>query len=107
MPNSALSPDAPIGGMKPPADKTRVVSTRKRLPTNWVTGMRLQQSIEAVVASFSVPSDFLVEGQVSELGTVHHLTLNFFNTCFPPLFKRKTLSVMDGLLKRERLCLIY
>ena len=50
-----------------------------------------------------MPSDFLVDGQVSGLGTVQSLlTLSFFSTRFLPLFKRKTLSsAMDGLQKRE------
>ena len=73
MLSSDLSPAAPQGGREPPADKTRVVSTRRRVPTNWVTGRTLQPSIESVVANSFVPSDFLVDGQVSGLGTVHPL----------------------------------
>ena len=56
-----------------------------------------------------VPSDFLVDGQVSGLGTVHLLlTMSFFSTWILPLYvvsstlKRKSSSsVMDGL-QRER-----
>ena len=81
MLNSDLSPTAPQGGWLPPTDKTRVVSTRRRVPTNWVSGRTLQSSIESVVANSFVPSDFLVDGQVSGLGTVHPLlTLSFIST---------------------------
>ena len=64
----------------------------------------LQQSIESVVANSSVPLDFLVEGQVNVLETVHPLpTSNFINTWFFRLhMKRKTLSsVMIGRQKRR------
>ena len=49
-------------GKVTPTDKTRVVSTRRRVPTNWVSGRTLQPSIESVVANSFVPSDFLVDG---------------------------------------------
>ena len=69
-----------------PTDKTRVVSTRRRVPTNWVSGRTLQPSIESVIANSFVPSDFLVDGQVSGLGTVHPLlTLSFFGAWILPL----------------------
>ena len=92
----------------PPTDKTRVVSTRRRVPTNWVSGRTLQPSIESVVANSFVPSDFLVDGQVSGLRTVHPLlTLSFVSTWILPLhvvsstLKRKSSSsVMDGLQRR-------
>ena len=110
MLNSDLSPAAPQGGRLPPTDKTRVVSTRRRVPTNWVSGRTLQPSIESVVANFFVPSDFLVDGQVSGLGTVHPLlTLSFVSTWILPLhvvsstLKRKSSSSeMDGLQRRRR-----
>ena len=110
MLNSDLSPAAPQGGRLPPTDKTRVVSTRRRVPINWVSGRTLQPSIESVVANSFVPSDFLVDGQVSELGTVHPLlTLSFVSTWILPLhvvsstLKRKSSSsVMDGLQRRRR-----
>ena len=80
MLNSDLSPAAPL------TEKTCVVSTRRRVPTNWVSGRTLQPSIESVVANSFVPSDFLVDGQVSGLGTVHPLlTLSFFSTWILPL----------------------
>ena len=109
MLNSDLSPAAPQGGRLPPTDKTRVVSTRRRVPTNWVSGRTLQPSIESVVANSFVPSDFLVDGQVSGLGTVHpFLTLSFVSTWILPLhvvsstLKRKSSSsVMDGLQRRR------
>ena len=100
MLNSDLSPAAPQGGRLPPTYKTRVVSTRRRFPTNWVSGRTLQPSIESVVANSFVPSDFLVDGQVSELGTVHLLlTLSFISTwilllhvvCSPSCFVHKAL----------------
>ena len=109
MINSDLSPAAPQGGRLPPTDKTRAVSTRRRVPTNWVSGRTLQPSIESVVANSFVPSDFLVDGQVSGLGIVHPLlTLSFVGTWILPLhvvsstLKRKSSSsVMDGLQRRE------
>ena len=73
MLNSDLSPAAPHGGRLPHTDNTRVMSMRKRVPTNWVSGRTFQPSIESVVANSFVPSDFLVDGQVSGLGTVHPL----------------------------------
>ena len=108
MLNSDLSPAAPQGGMVPPTNKTRVMSMRRRVPTNWVSGRTLQPSIESVVASSFVPSDFLVDVQVSGMGTVHPLlTLFFFSTWILPLhvplstLKRKSSSsVMDGLQGR-------
>ena len=85
MLRSDLSPTAHQGGREPP-QKTRVVSTRRRVPTNWVSGRTLQPSIESVIANSFVPSNFLVDGQVSGLGTVHPLlTLSFFSTWVLPL----------------------
>ena len=55
MLNSDLSQAAPQGGWEPPIDKTRVVSTRRRVPTNWVSGRKLQLSIESVAANSFVP----------------------------------------------------
>ena len=105
MLDSDLSSAAPQEGREPPTDKTCVVSTRRRVPTNWVSGRTLQPSIESVVANSFVPSDFLVHGQVSGLGTVHPLlTLDFYSTWILPLHvvsstsKRKSSSsAMDGL----------
>ena len=72
--------------MEPPTDKTRVESTCWRVPTNWISCRTLQPSIESVVANSFVPSDFLVDGQVSGLGTVHPLlTLSFFSTWILPI----------------------
>ena len=86
MLNSDLSPAAPHGGRESITEKTRVMSTRRWVPTNWVSGRTLQPSIESVVANSFVPSDFLVDGQVSGLGTVHPLlTLSFFSTWILPL----------------------
>ena len=75
MSNSGLSPAAPIVGRKLPKDNTCVVSTRRRVPTSWVS-VRMEQppSIELVVVSFSVQ----LEGQVSGLGTVHPLLIFYF-----------------------------
>ena len=73
MLNTDLSLAAPQGEGNPSQKKTRVVSTRRRVPTNWVSDRTLQPSIESVIANFFVPSDFLVDGQVSGLGTVHSL----------------------------------
>ena len=110
MINSDLSPAAPQGGRLPPTDKTCVVSTRRRVQTNWVSGRTLQPSIESVVANSFVPSDFLVDGQVSGLGTVHPLfTLSFVSTWILPLhvvsstlMRKSSSSVMDGLQRRRR-----
>ena len=109
MLNSDLSRAAPQWGRVPPTDKTHMVSTRRRFQTNFVSGRTLQPSIESVIANSFLPSDFLVDGQVSGLGTVHPLlTLNFFSTWILPLhvplstLKRKSSSsVMDGLQRRE------
>ena len=79
MLNSDLSPAAHQGGREPPTAKTRVVSTCRRVPTNWVSDRTMQPSIESVVADTLVPLDFLVVGQVSWLGTLHpHLTFSLF-----------------------------
>ena len=96
MLNSDLSLAAPQGGREPPTDKTHVVSTRRWVPTNWVSGRTLQPSIESVVANSFVPSYFLVDGQVSGLGTVHRLlTLSFLSTWILPL------HVVSSALKRK------
>ena len=108
MLNYDLSSAAPQGGREPPTDKARVVSTRRRVPTNWVSDRTLQPSIESVVPNSFVPSDFLVDGQVSGLGTVHPLLIfHFFSTWILPLhvvsstLKRKSSSsVVDGLKRR-------
>ena len=63
MLNSDLSPAAPHGGRVPHTDKARVVSTRRRVQTNWFSGRTLQP-----IANSFVPSDFLVDGQVCGLG---------------------------------------
>ena len=105
MLNSDLSPAAPQGGMETLTDKSCVVSSRRRVPTNWVSGRTLQPSIESVVANSFVPSDFLVDGQVSQLGNVHPLIiLNFFSTwilpihvvCTPSYFVKKPFG--DGAM---------
>ena len=86
MLNSDLSPVAPQGGREPPTDKSRVVSTRRPVQTNCVSGRTLQPSIESVVANSFVPSYFLVDVHVSGLGTVHPLlTLSFISTWILPL----------------------
>ena len=111
MLNSDLSPAAPQGEWVPPTDKPRDVSTRRRVPTNLVSGRTLQPPIESVVTNSFVPSDFLVDGQVSGLGTVHpHLALNFLSTWILPhhvplstLKRKSSSSVMDGLQRRRRL----
>ena len=79
MSNSGLSQAAHIWGRIPPTNKSYVVSARRRVSTNLVSGRMLHQSTEPVIAILCVPSDFLVEGHVSGLGTVHPLlTLNVF-----------------------------
>ena len=81
-----LSPAAPQGGREPSTDKIRVVSTRRRVPDKLACGRILQPSIESVVANSFVSWVFLVDGQVSGLGTVHPLlTLRFLSTLIPPL----------------------
>ena len=86
MLSSDLSQASPQGVREPPTDKTRMVSTRRQVPTNWVSGRTLQPSIESVVANSFVPSDFLVGGQVSGLGTMHPLpTFSFFGIWILPL----------------------
>ena len=83
---SDLSPAAPQGGRESPTYIARVVYTRRRVPTNWVSGRTLQPSIQSVDENSFVPSIFLVDGQVSGLGTVHPLLiLHFFGTWILPL----------------------
>ena len=97
-----LSLAAPEGGREPPTDKASVVSTCWCILTNWVSGRSLQPSIESVVTNSFVPSDFLVDGQVSGLGTVHPLlTMNFFSTWILPLILcAKTPSAMELWMTR-------
>ena len=82
----------------------RVVSTRRWVPTNWVAGWTLQPSTEPVVASFSVPLDFLVKSQVSGRGVVnvrHLLTKNVVsNASF--LFSRGRRSHPYWMDSREK-----
>ena len=74
-----------------PTNKTHVASMRRWVATNCVLDRVLQISTEPEVKNVLVPDNFLVEGQVSGLGTVHPLlTLNVFSTWLPPLLKRKT-----------------
>ena len=86
-----------------PTEKTGVVSTRRWVPTSRVSGKMLLPSTEPVVTNVSVPSDFLVKGQVNGLATVQPLlTQNFVSTWLHSLLKRKTLSSsMNGPRKRE------
>ena len=72
---SDLSPAAPQLGREPPTDKTSVVSTYRRVLTNLVSGRTRQPSIESVVTNSFVPLDFIVDGQVSGLGTVTPFSL--------------------------------
>ena len=110
MLNSDLSPAAPQGGREPAQIKPvwcpRAGGSRQ---TGSPAG-NCNHSIESVVANSFVPSDFLVDGQVSGLGTVHRLlTLNFFSTWILPLHvvscstlrRKSSSSVMDGLLRRR------
>ena len=81
MSNSGFSPAASIVGKRPTKDKNRVVPMRRRVPTNWISGRKLQPSTEPAIASFSVLSDFFVERHVSGLGNEHPLlTSSFFCT---------------------------
>ena len=75
MSNSDLSSTAPQGGMESPKDKTRVVSTCRRVPTNWVFSRSLLPFTESVVVDSFVPSNFLVDGQVSGQGTLYPISL--------------------------------
>ena len=84
--------------------KTCVVSTCSRVSTNWFSGRKLQPSIESVVANSFVSSDFLVDGQVSGLGTVHPFSLYaslahgfflFMLYFFPLLFSLQSPSAME------------
>ena len=74
MSYSGLSPAAHIEGREPLTDETRVV--HRRVPTNWSSVEAQQPSTEPFVASLSVPSEFLVEGQVSGRG-LHPFRLKF------------------------------
>ena len=91
--SSDLSLAAHQGGWELPTYKICVVSTCRRVQTNRVSGRTLQPYIVSVIANSFVPSDFLVDGQVSGLGTVHPLLpltslahgFFFFMLCFFPL----------------------
>ena len=95
MSNIGLSPAAPIGGRKPPANRTCVVSTCRRAPTNWVSDRTLQPLTEPVVANFAVPSDFLVGRPIwwaedwappSNFRHLHHM-LRYCHVIGPTLLK--------------------
>ena len=58
--NSGLSQSAHLGGSKHTTDKIWVLSTRRRVQTNWMFSRMLQLSTEPVITTFSVPSDFYV-----------------------------------------------
>ena len=59
----------------------------------------VQPSTESIVANSFVPSDFLVDGQVSGLGTVHPLlTLDFFSTWILPLHVVSTFNVEEEVV---------
>ena len=60
-----------------PTYKTRVVSTRRGVQTQWVTSGTLQPSNKPVVANLSVPSDFLVGRQ--SLWAGDYAPLSHFN----------------------------
>ena len=60
MSSSGHSLASPAGGNKSPTDETHMVSTRRRVLANWISGRTLQPSTEPVVINFSVPPDFLV-----------------------------------------------
>ena len=74
-----------------------------------VTTLGSNDLIESVVANSFVPSDFLVDGQVSGLGIVHPLlTLDFVSTWVLPLHvvsstlkMKSSSSVVDGLQRRK------
>ena len=104
MSKSGRSPAAPIWRREPHTDNTRVVYVRRRVQKKWVSSRTLLPSTETAVANSLMPSDILVEGEISGLGTVHTiLTVNFLCMQLIPLFKRKMLSsIMDGLQKREK-----
>ena len=81
METSGLSPAAPIVGSKPSTNKTYSVFMRRWILTKRISCRMLQSSTEPVITNLFVPSDLLVEGHVSGLGTVHPLlTLNGFGT---------------------------
>ena len=87
MLNSDLSLAAPQEGGEPPQKILCGVHAQagpdKRSPAGHCYGRTF---IESVVANSFVPSNFLVDGQVSGLGTVHPLlTFNFFSTWILPL----------------------
>ena len=75
MLNTDLSPADPQGGELPqikPVWCQRTGGSRQTVSP--------EGHIESIVAHSFVPSDFLVDGQVRGLGTVHLLlTMNFFS----------------------------
>ena len=60
MSNSGLPPAEPTGGRNSQIHNGRVVSMRRRVPTNWVSDRTQQPLTEPVVARLYVPSDFIV-----------------------------------------------
>ena len=85
-------------------DKAHVVSTRRWVPTNCVSSLMMRPTTEPVIVNFSVPSDFLVEVQVSGLGTVHPLlTLSFISTWFLPL-QEEDVICSGGICVEKNVC---
>ena len=67
----------------------------------------MQPSIESVVAISSVPLDFLVDGEVSGLGTVHPLlTLSFLGLWILPLHvvlvEEEVVVIRNGWTPKKR-----
>ena len=77
-----------------------MVSTRRLVPTNWISGQTQQPSTDPIFVSYHLSLDLLVDDQISELGTVCTLpTSNFFSTwflivrlVFIPFYRLETLA---------------
>ena len=71
MLNSDLSPAAPQVGREPPTYKTGVVSTRRRSRQTGSPAEHCNHPLSRSNPPKIVPSDFLVDGLVNGLETVH------------------------------------
>ena len=112
MLNCDLSPAAPQGGRESPQEKPvwcpRAGGSRQTGSPAGHCNHPLSRSSQTLL----LPSDFLVDGQVSGLGTVHPLlTINFFSTWILPLHvvsstlnRKSSSSIIDGLKRRTYIC---
>ena len=86
MSNADLSPAATQGGSVPPHIKPAGCSRAGGSRQTGSPAGHCNHPLSRSPQTLFVPSDFLVDGQVSGLGTVHPLlTLSFFSPLILPL----------------------